>query len=140
MYSSMTSSIWNDIMLCNSSLILATSEWMFHNKFTSLDNNGTKCPVNGLLQIMDWMIQVDKGAQFSCLLSKLALPTLVYHVWGERNVRIFKGYWISGQQLEAKVRTDIKASVSSWRGVKKSSSNLALCALWNLPVRVFDSV
>lgn len=75
---------------------------------------------------MDWMIQVDKGAQFSCMLSKLALATLVYHVWG---VRIFKGYGISGQQLEAKVRTDIRACVSSWRGVKKFGSNLALCAL-----------
>ncbi|KAI8535581.1 hypothetical protein RHMOL_Rhmol10G0185300 [Rhododendron molle] len=89
---------------------------------------------------MDWMIQVDKGTQFSCLISKVALAALLYHVWGERNARIFKGYGLSGQQLETNVRTDIRACVSSWRNVKPSGSNKALCALWNIPARVFGSV
>ncbi|XP_058203052.1 uncharacterized protein LOC131317521 [Rhododendron vialii] len=78
-----------------------------------------QCLVDGLPQIMDWMIQVDKGTQFSCLLLKVALAAPLYHVWGERNGRIFKGYGISGQQLETKVRTDIRACVSSWRNFQE---------------------
>ncbi|KAI8528049.1 hypothetical protein RHMOL_Rhmol12G0120800 [Rhododendron molle] len=98
-----------------------------------------QCPFDGLLQIMDWMIEVDRGTQFSCLLSNVALAALVYHVWGERNCRIFKSHGCNVQQLESKVRTDIRACVSSWRSLKKSGSNIALCSLWNIPVRVFES-
>ncbi|XP_058183535.1 uncharacterized protein LOC131301328 [Rhododendron vialii] len=99
-----------------------------------------QCPVTSLPQIMDWMIQVDRGSLFSCLFSKVALAALLYHVWGERNSRIFKGYGITVQQLEIKVRTDIRACVSSWRRIKRSSPNIALCSWWNIPFRVFGSL
>ncbi|XP_058217649.1 uncharacterized protein LOC131328770 [Rhododendron vialii] len=89
---------------------------------------------------MDWMFQVNNGPQFSCSLSKVALAALFYHVWSERNGRIFKSFWNSVQQLEIKVRTDIRACVSSRQGVKKPGPSMALCSRWNVSAKVFDSM
>ncbi|KAI8571916.1 hypothetical protein RHMOL_Rhmol01G0157600 [Rhododendron molle] len=91
-------------------------------------------------KFMEWMTQVGRGSQFSCLLSKVALAGLLYHVWGERNCKIFKSHGCNVQRLESKVRINIRACVSSWRTLKKSGSNIALCSLLNIPVRVFESM
>ncbi|KAI8573525.1 hypothetical protein RHMOL_Rhmol01G0284300 [Rhododendron molle] len=111
-------------VLCSASV--ETDEHLFfHCTFSSqlwksLQKDLTfQCPFNGLPQIMDWMFQVNNGPQFSCSLSKVALAALIYHVWGARNGRIFKSFCLSVQQLEINVRTDIRACVSSWRGVKE---------------------
>ncbi|XP_058180159.1 uncharacterized protein LOC131298698 [Rhododendron vialii] len=47
-------------------------------------DGGSMCTIVG------WMVQHHKGSLFLNLVSKEALAALVYHVWGERNSRIFQ--------------------------------------------------
>lgn len=95
------------------------------------------CPFDELSQVIGWMVQYGNGDQFSCLVSKISLAALIYHIWGERNRRIFQGYGGQVQQLERSVMTDTRACVSAWRQIKKTTSNLALCSKWTFQARIF---
>lgn len=50
-------------------------------------------PDNDVPQVMEWMVQHGNYSQLPLLISKIALASLIYHVWGERNRRIF---WTHG--------------------------------------------
>ncbi|KAI8573725.1 hypothetical protein RHMOL_Rhmol01G0298600 [Rhododendron molle] len=91
-----------------------------------------------MAHIIDWLENHASGSLFGGLLSKLSFAALLYYVWGERNRRIFQHHSSSLLQLEGQISTDIRACASSWRGIKKTDVNLALCAVWNVPHRIFD--
>lgn len=94
------------------------------------------CSHNDLPQVMEWMVQHGNDSQLPWLISKIALAALIYHVWGERNGRIFQAHGCDMQQLDVQVTTDMRACASSWRKV----TNMAFCSSWNIPARVFDKV
>lgn len=100
--------------------------------------NRSLYPLLDMAHIIDWLEKHASGSLFGGLLSKLSFAALLYYVWGERNMRIFQHHISSLLQLEAQISTNIRVCASSWRSIKKTDVNLALCVVWNIPHRVFD--
>lgn len=86
------------------------------------------------------MVQHHKGSLFLNFVSKVALAALVYHVWGERNKRIFQHCNLDVQTMEVRVVTGIRACISAWRKLKNTGINRAICAMWHLPSCIFDGL
>ncbi|KAI8539169.1 hypothetical protein RHMOL_Rhmol09G0160400 [Rhododendron molle] len=61
----------------------------------------------------------------------------MYHVWRQRNNRIFRRESLSLHQLIAKIENDVRALISSWRSIKRSDLNLLICCKWAISHRVF---
>lgn len=97
------------------------------------------CSFLGFHKIMEWMIQYHSDSQFVNLVTKVVLAAIVYHIWGERNRCLFQHCSLDMQGLETKIWTEIRASISSWRRVKRTGVNLALCSRWCFSSSIFYS-
>ncbi|KAG5564904.1 hypothetical protein RHGRI_000940 [Rhododendron griersonianum] len=73
-------------------------------------------------------------------LYKMVLAASLYHIWLERNNRVFQGFPRDALALMSVVKLDIRSCLSLWRRVKRSSKNQRLCALWNISQAVFSTV
>ncbi|KAG5552543.1 hypothetical protein RHGRI_010578 [Rhododendron griersonianum] len=73
-------------------------------------------------------------------LYKMVLAASLYHIWLERNNRVFQGFPRDALALMSVVKLDIRSCLSLWRRVKRSSKNQRLCALWNISQAVFTTV
>ncbi|KAG5526234.1 hypothetical protein RHGRI_000940 [Rhododendron griersonianum] len=70
----------------------------------------------------------------------MVLAASLYHIWLERNNRVFQGFPRDALALMSVVKLDIRSCLSLWRRVKRSSKNQRLCALWNISQAVFSTV
>ncbi|KAG5564756.1 hypothetical protein RHGRI_000831 [Rhododendron griersonianum] len=77
----------------------------------------------GLLGEVTWMIQYCAAASFKHSVLKLSLAAVVYGVWRERNCRILRKQKTSLRNLIAKIKTDLRASLIAWGGVKRTDEN-----------------
>ncbi|XP_058200946.1 uncharacterized protein LOC131315769 [Rhododendron vialii] len=98
------------------------------------------CSLSILSQVVDWMVQHHTDTLFLNLVAKVIFAATIYHVWGERNRRIFQQHrGLDVRNLEAQICTEVRACISSWRGVKRIGVNLALCSRWRFSTCIFDS-
>ncbi|KAI8551158.1 hypothetical protein RHMOL_Rhmol06G0163300 [Rhododendron molle] len=84
----------------------------------------------------DGMIDPDavflalKGISFQSLLFKLVLAAAVYHIWMERNSRIFGGRSRCAPEVLDGIDEYIRSRVSSWKVIPSSVENQSMCELW----------
>lgn len=87
------------------------------------------------------IIQHRKGDGFHHSGYKLAMAGALYHVWIERNARIFHGVQRDVKDvLRVVVTADLRSYFSSWTRIKRSAKNQELCAKWNLSPCIFVSL
>ncbi|KAG5546216.1 hypothetical protein RHGRI_018410 [Rhododendron griersonianum] len=70
----------------------------------------------------------------------MVLAASLYHIWLERNNRVFQGSPRDALALVSVVKSDIRSCLSLWRRVKRSSKNQRLCAMWNISQAIFSTV
>lgn len=73
------------------------------------------------------MTQHCGGASFKNSVLKLSLAAVVYGIWRERNCRVFNHQQSNPGDLIAQIRMDLRAYLTSWRGVKKTDDNHLVC-------------
>lgn len=78
----------------------------------------------GLDEEVAWAVSNSKSTSLSIFIFKLGLAAAIYHLWCERNGRIFKGSSKSWQFLQAEVVNGVYMCISSWRNFPNS------LALW----------
>lgn len=91
------------------------SGWVCHNLL--IQCGAPRSPV-GFDQELDWFIQRCSQATAYNSLLKLSFAAIIYHVWGERNARIFKAKSGDGAVVLGNVQRDIRACLSAWENVK----------------------
>ncbi|KAG5552542.1 hypothetical protein RHGRI_010578 [Rhododendron griersonianum] len=97
----------------------------------------------GLIRLdheIGWASQHMTGNGLQQSLYKMVLAASLYHIWLERNNRVFQGFPRDALALMSVVKLDIRSCLSLWRRVKRSSKNQRLCALWNISQAVFTTV
>ncbi|KAI8536546.1 hypothetical protein RHMOL_Rhmol10G0265700 [Rhododendron molle] len=73
---------------------------------------------------------------FRALLLKLSFAATVYHIWLERNSRVFGGRAQSSEVVSACLEENLRVRISTWKHFPISVENTRLCHLWNLPIRI----
>ena len=76
-------------------------------------------------------IAETKGSDFKARLRALTLAATVYHVWEERNCRIFKHMSLTWEQVLSKIEELIREATWKWSS-KRTFSNWCLCKEWGL--------
>lgn len=82
--------------------------------------NGISSPACSLKEVMDWYVNHVKGKSFASLVLKCSLAAVVYHIWLERNQRIFQNKAVDSGMLGSGVIANIRAFLCSNRYVKPS--------------------
>ncbi|GAV85460.1 hypothetical protein CFOL_v3_28896 [Cephalotus follicularis] len=59
---------------------------------------------------IQWMINHTKGNKLPQTMRKMALGATVYHIWMERNMRIFKNRFLPPELIGHKIQGDVAAS------------------------------
>lgn len=80
-----------------------------------------------------WVVQNCTGKGFKSTLYKLSLAATLYHIWLERNARIFRQQASTVGDLLTAIVAGVRSRVCSWDKSPNSSENLALCNNWNIP-------
>lgn len=80
-----------------------------------LEQNGTHRSVLDLHAELDWCVQHRGGSSFNHSVFKLSLAVVVYHLWCERNRRVFQRQALVSVALIARVLSDLRACIVSWR-------------------------
>ncbi|KAG5542616.1 hypothetical protein RHGRI_022217 [Rhododendron griersonianum] len=70
----------------------------------------------------------------------MVLTASLYHIWLERNKRVFQGSQRDALSLVSVVKANIRSCLSLWRKVKCSARNQSLCAMWNISEAIFSTV
>ncbi|XP_058222933.1 uncharacterized protein LOC131332653 [Rhododendron vialii] len=86
---------------------------------------------------VSWAIHFCRGNSFQSLLFKLVFAAAVYHIWMERNSRIFGGRSRCAPEVLDSIDEYIRSHVYSWKVIPSSVENQSMCELWKLPRRIF---
>ncbi|XP_058218842.1 uncharacterized protein LOC131329621 [Rhododendron vialii] len=86
-----------------------------------------------------WASQHMTGNGLQQSLYKMVLAASLYHIWLERNNRVFQGSQRDALALVSVVKST-RSCLSLWRKVKRSSRNQRLCAIWNNSQAIFSTV
>ncbi|KAG5533435.1 hypothetical protein RHGRI_027563 [Rhododendron griersonianum] len=74
-----------------------------------------------LNQEIDWASRHMTGNGLQQSLYKMVLAASLYHIWLERNKRVFQGSQRDALSLVSVVKADIRSCLSLWRKVKRSA-------------------
>lgn len=89
--------------------------------------------LRSLDQAVIWARQHKNREGFQCSVYKLLLLLLyIMYVWLERNARIFENWQRDACTVVSVMNSDLRDCLSSWRRIKRSAKNRALCAQWNI--------
>ncbi|GFS32020.1 hypothetical protein Acr_00g0020450 [Actinidia rufa] len=76
---------------------------------------------------------------FKYIAYKTTLAAAIYHLWRERNARVFSQQAKDLLTLLRKIETDTRDSLNSWTRVVNSQINWLLCIEWSISTRILDS-
>ncbi|KAG5548401.1 hypothetical protein RHGRI_013927 [Rhododendron griersonianum] len=68
---------------------------------------------------------------------KLSLAATIYWLWRERNSRVFQNRSQDCSSLQGVIIDDVRACISSWRGVKASPQNSDIAASRKISGKIF---
>ncbi|KAG5537062.1 hypothetical protein RHGRI_024489 [Rhododendron griersonianum] len=86
---------------------------------------------------MSWAKQFYSGNAMVLTIFKLSLAATIYWLWRERNSRVFQSRSQDCSSLQDAIVDDVRACISSWRGVKSSPQNHDLAASWEISRKIF---
>lgn len=90
-----------------------------------------------LAQELEWSTHNKEGEGLHNLLYKLSLAaTLYYHLWRERNFRIFQHKKEDTMKVVQNIIADLRVCISAWRNFKQTPSNQRLCQDWNVSCNI----
>ncbi|KAH7841749.1 hypothetical protein Vadar_033880 [Vaccinium darrowii] len=79
------------------------------------------------------------GALSSTVL-KLGLAATIYHLWRERNSRVFQSRGASTDMVTLCIVEDIRSCLCSWKAVKRTHESAHLSVVWKLPPGFLQTV
>ena len=94
---------------------------------------------------MCWQMEVQwwsvflKGESFATQLRRLVLSATVWHLWQERNSRVFKQTSKTNVQLVAAIVNCVQSTCVSWESAPKTKENLELMLEWGLEYKCLMS-
>lgn len=94
-------------------------------------NQIQRCPGDWDFEI-GWASLHWQGTGFSSTICKLALAATLYHLWRERNSRIFTQKLCSTADVTSAIIADVRGRVCSWGKVPYTRANAAICHNWNM--------
>ncbi|KAI8530734.1 hypothetical protein RHMOL_Rhmol11G0082600 [Rhododendron molle] len=68
---------------------------------------------------------------------KWCLAATVYHIWRERNSRIFRNHGVDSTSVVNRIVDDVSARLCSWRRIPASVENHDLGLTWGIPRWMF---
>lgn len=101
-------------------------------------NGITNGPVE-FLSVLSRTKQFRCGNSMAHIVFKLSFAATIYWLWREINGRVFQNQSLGCSSLQGIIVDDIRVCLSSWRGVKYSSQNLAIAAAWRISRKIFSS-
>ncbi|GAV81191.1 hypothetical protein CFOL_v3_24650 [Cephalotus follicularis] len=79
-----------------------------------------------------WMTDHSRGHSFSAIVRKMALATLVYHIWMERNRRSFKNHLLPIFEIIGKIRQDVGWKLLTGGKFQRGERYHSICINWGL--------
>ncbi|KAG5525159.1 hypothetical protein RHGRI_031740 [Rhododendron griersonianum] len=122
------------------------SHLFFECSFTSIiwEVVKAKCgfvlPSRDLMDEIHWGLTHCKDCSIQSRLFKLCLAASVYYIWKERNGRIFQQIGYESTSVVRLILEEVKASMTSWRHVSRSATNICLILKWGLNVDLLCTV
>ncbi|GKU95321.1 hypothetical protein SLEP1_g8694 [Rubroshorea leprosula] len=87
------------------------------------------CSWQGLLA---WLVKRIRRKSLYCALIKLAWNATMYHVWRERNNRIYRQQFKSVSQIVNDILFDARNKVLAFAAPKSSSLPMSIAVQWGL--------
>ncbi|KAG5563563.1 hypothetical protein RHGRI_006110 [Rhododendron griersonianum] len=94
-------------------------------------NNVCRVP-SCLAQELEWSVQNKWGDGMHNCLYKLSLAATLYHLWRERNFRVFQNKKVDPGMVVQQIVSDLRCCMSAWKNVKRTLSNQRLCQWWHV--------
>ncbi|GAV67416.1 zf-RVT domain-containing protein [Cephalotus follicularis] len=76
---------------------------------------------------IDWMAHHARGKSFKVWIRKTVLAATVYHIWNERNGRIFISIFNSKEKIRKQIRSVVILKARSWGGIGDTDENRSFC-------------
>lgn len=95
-----------------------------------LSLNGVPNLSMDMYQIISWAVQNRKGKSFKHKLLKLSLCAAVYHIWQERNFRLFQTKPKPVVDLLSNLIEDIRWRVASWNNIENNQTSRTIICAW----------
>ena len=90
-------------------------------------------------QELEWARKRLKRKALISVLMRAAWNAYIYHIWRERNRRIFTQKEETGEQVLKHIKHDIRFRLDRMQNVKKDHVNMLLYRNWNLSEKIFVS-
>ncbi|GAV85486.1 hypothetical protein CFOL_v3_28922 [Cephalotus follicularis] len=81
---------------------------------------------------LQWLVDHSKGKTFSAVLRKIAAAATVYHIWMERNRRIFRNGFLPQHDIILKIRAEVVCKFKGLGPVMDSEKNRSLGENWGI--------
>ncbi|KAI8559797.1 hypothetical protein RHMOL_Rhmol04G0202600 [Rhododendron molle] len=86
-----------------------------------------------------WAVDHCRGKSFKAFLFKLVFAAGVYHLWLERNTRVFCGQHRGADIVLASIGDNVRLRVCTWEHFPNSLENQSLCRCWNISSKVLGA-
>nr|GEW59699.1 putative RNA-directed DNA polymerase, eukaryota, reverse transcriptase zinc-binding domain protein [Tanacetum cinerariifolium] len=100
------------------------------------DSAGLNQVSNSIVDIVNVLIPIAKSRTIRSVVAKLVVAACAYHIWEERNYRLFQSKKISHMQVSDKTKSIVRLKLLSC-SFKKSKAAYWLQRQWDLPDSIF---
>ncbi|GFY83122.1 hypothetical protein Acr_02g0013620 [Actinidia rufa] len=91
---------------------------------------------NGWSEELEWATGNWINPGFGADLYKLVLADSFYHIWWERDARIFRNKTRNVDAVFKTMEREVRDRCCSWDMVENTLSNWLLCLSWSIPTRI----
>ena len=78
-----------------------------------------------------------KGKSFCSITKRIAWGATIYHLWRQRNSRIYENICSPADAIFHLVCNDVRLGISSFQKVVDNPMNRAMCERWSFPLNIF---
>ena len=81
-------------------------------------------------------ISATKGKSFSAIIKRIAWGATIYHLWRQRNSRVFENIFSPADAIFHLICNDVRLRISSFQKVADNPVNRAMCERWSFPLNI----
>ena len=81
-------------------------------------------------------ISATKGKSFSAITKRIAWGATIYHLWRQRNSRVFENIFSPADAIFHLICNDVRLRISSFQKVADNPVNRAMCERWSFPLNI----
>ena len=88
--------------------------------------------IGGWSEELQWAIKNIKGRTLVYTILRVAWKAFIYHVWRERNGRLFGNSIESSMQVMERIKDVVRLRLAGLRKMAETTVNMQLCTNWGL--------